>query len=45
MVVNADMNSKSTEPTCELAASSSQNSSQAAAHWFIYVKKMFLVHL
>ena len=26
MEVNADMNSKSTEPNCELAASSSQNS-------------------
>ena len=26
MEVNADMNSTSTEPTCELAASSSQNS-------------------
>ena len=33
MEVNADMNSTSTEPSCELVASSSQNSLQAAAHW------------
>ena len=46
MEVNADMNSTSTEPTCELAASSSplRTPCQSAAHWFVYVKKTFLVH-
>ena len=39
MEVNADMNSTSTEPSCELAASSSLTHCQAAAHWFVYVKK------
>ena len=44
MAVNADMNSTSTEPPCELAASSSQNSLPGCTHWFVYVKKTFLGH-
>ena len=49
MEVNADMNSTSSEPTCELAASSYNSMlvlrthCHAAAHYFVDMKKMFLV--
>ena len=45
MEVNADMNSTSTGLTsCELATSSSQKLLPGCTHWFVYVKKTFLVH-